>query len=85
MKFTKLLSNLTLKNAKYFIKGYYLRFLQKEYNKHFNSQDVMNMIYRGAMCKECVENMTCLHCGCSTVELIMSGKPCKKLEENVES
>ena len=85
MTVTQFINNLTLKNTKYFIKGYYLKFIQNQYAKHFDKQDVMNMIYRGAMCKECVENMTCLHCSCSSIEMIMSGKTCKKLEENVAS
>jgi len=42
----------------------------------------MNMMYRAALCNDCIENGTCFHCGCSTYELIMSGKPCKRIDEN---
>lgn len=80
MTIKQFISNISIKNAKYVIKGYYLNFIQKQYSKHFGQQNIMTMMYRAAQCHKCIENMTCEHCGCGTYEMIMSGKPCKRFE-----
>lgn len=88
MTLQQFIKNLTLKNLKYIIKGYYLKFIQNQYAKHFDKENVMNLMYRAALCHDCIDNLSCTQgCGCSSYELIMSGKSCErlKLEENVES
>lgn len=81
MTFKQFIKNVKLTNVKYIIKGYYLKFIQREYAKYFGTQDVQTMIYRAAQCSGCVKNFTCLDCGCSTFEMIMSGKPCKNFKK----
>lgn len=82
MTVTQFINNLTLKNTKYFIKGYYLKFIQKQYAKHFDKKDVMNLMYRAALCHDCIMNLSCTQgCGCQTYEMILSGKKCERLKE----
>lgn len=71
------IKNLTLKNLKYIIKGYYLKFIQQQYAKHFDKQNVMNMIYKGGLCSDCCKSGIMECCGCSFYEAVISGKSCK--------
>lgn len=77
MTIKQFISNISIKNAKYVIKGYYLNFIQKQYSKHFGQQNIMTMMFKSAKCPECCIGGIMKCCGCSFYEAVMSGKSCK--------
>ena len=77
MTFKQFIKNVKLTNVKYIIKGYYLKFIQREYAKYFGTQDIMVMMYKSAKCPECCINGIMKCCGCSFYEAVISGKSCK--------
>ncbi len=65
-------TNVTFKNAYYFIKGNIIYFLFGKILKDF--------IKRSKECQPCINNKYCINCGCHTEKMLLSGKPCQKYE-----
>jgi hypothetical protein len=58
----------------YFIKGWSKSILYKLLNQ---KKDIIYVANRASKCTDCWNNGECLKCGCSTLELFLSKKPCK--------
>jgi hypothetical protein len=57
----------------YFLKGHFKTKVQKTYTQ----KELIMVSNRSAQCPICVKNIDCVNCGCPTLELFLSGKPCK--------
>jgi len=73
--FKKILFYLNPINWYYFYKGHLKSILYRLLN---NKKDMINIGNRAAECSACWKNGECLKCGCPTLELFLSEKPCKK-------
>lgn len=68
-----------LSNFHHICKGYFIRWFIWLYKKIINEEDVMNKVaFKSATCPECVFNGECIECGCPTMELFCSDKPCPR-------
>lgn len=74
------IKDITFKNIKSFIEGYWYDFVIKMYNKRFKwIEDIA--LYRQALVKDnspqCLTNGACVKCGCTTPQLFLAAKGCK--------
>ena len=72
------MKNFKLINIWYFIQGYTHYYMYKWFSIKFMSDQRLSEKLNGA--KECVENEYCVVCGCTTLPMLFSSKPCPKSE-----
>jgi hypothetical protein len=58
-------------NWYYFTIGYLRKYLYKS-----QQDNIVKVATRAAKCSDCFLNGYCKHCGCSSYEMFLSGKPC---------
>ncbi len=83
MTIKQLLKNLqSPSNIIYYIKGKYRNFINKQYSKINDENQIERIKYRVYMCPDCYRNNSCAYCGCDFQSLCLTQKSCKNVEFN---